>query len=430
MLGVMRYTDDGVGIIQSGENTVECRRIAAALLGSTAMPTLALLGALVPATNTIPYFTSGSAAGLLTLDTDVALAANSDTRIASQKAVKAYVSGAGGPQLSHATGAPGVMAVAGTTGTAPGTGAFTPNAAASRARAWSTVFTGWTGLVRFDDGSDWEYSFCYWNGTTLSRSSTQMFDSSSGSLLSLTSAATATLISDVNQFLDSSFAGPVRGTLPRPNSATPDDIGCGWTNVQSPTAAALATTNYLTTQPRVIFTSSTTANASAGRSPTQNYMLVSSTAGQGGGMKSFKFGFTQLPTGPRLFVGGGGTSLSGADEPSAHVASHVLCAADSTDTNLQFLVNNNSGTGTKTDTGIAWAVNGWYHYAMWNYPGSLEWHQLLVREDTGDIYYRKTSTDVPPTGTGLQTHIRGYLTSATGTAIILALGEVKLKAGR
>ena len=47
--------------------------------------------ALTAAANKIPYFTSSAAAGLLSLDTDGALSANSDTALASQKAVKTYV---------------------------------------------------------------------------------------------------------------------------------------------------------------------------------------------------------------------------------------------------------------------------------------------------------------------------------------------------
>ena len=341
-------------------------------------------------------------------------------------------SGSGGSVgASYATGAPGVIAVAGTTSGTPGTGAFIPSAAVSGFRAWSTVFTGWTGLVRFDDGSAWELSFCYWDGTTLSRSSTQRFDSSSGSPLSLTSAATATLISDIVQFLDSSFAGPVRGTVMRSNSATVDDVGFAWTNVQSPTAAGISNANYLNEQYRVLFTSATTANAGAGRSPSQRFMTVNSTAGRGGGMMSVKWGFTQVPAAHRVFIGGSDIiGLTGATEPSALVGNNVICGKDSTDTNLQFIVNNNSGAGTKTNTGIALAVNGWYHYAMWCYPGSLEWHQLLVREDTGAIYYRKTSTDVPVTGAGLLPNLLSYLTATTGTAVVLNQGEVKLKAGR
>jgi hypothetical protein len=136
--------------------------------------------------------------------------------------------------------------IKGTTSGAPGTGAFTPNAAASTYRAWSTVPI-WVGLVRYEDGTAWELSWSYWNGTTLVRASTPV-DSSTGSTLSLTAAATAAMVVDPSEVMSHLGGVAWRGVFPLPNSTSLQSVGGTFTFGGTAAAAAIAATNYLTLQ--------------------------------------------------------------------------------------------------------------------------------------------------------------------------------------
>lgn len=324
-------------------------------------------------------------------------------------------------------------AIKGTTSGTPGTGAFTPSAASSGFLAWSTVPTGWIGLVRFEDGTDWELQYCYWNGTTLSRSATTQFVSSStGSALTLTSAATAAMVVDGGE-VQPLLSVPLHGYFASIGAASPSSFGMvGASLAGTGSTATLATTNFLTEQSRLTLTSATTANAQAGVSNGGNTVaVVNTSAGRGGGEFVCRFGASGLPTGPRVFIGFTSTTFVGnTGEPSALVAHVAALAKDSTDTNLQILTNSNAGSGTKIDTGIALVANGWYEFSVWIDPGSTTVRYLLVRLDTGAIFYGSTTTDVPANGALLMPQcLMGLNGTNTGTAVVQQFGRMIVRNG-
>lgn len=325
--------------------------------------------------------------------------------------------------------------IKGTTAGAAGTGAYTPSAAATGGIAWSAVPAGWSGLVRYEDGATWELQYSYWSGATLSRNSTagalnQFVNSSTGSALSLTAAATAEMVADANEIAPH-LAVNMRAWLGQVGAAGVTALGgLNVTTTGTGASTTIATTNALTEQPSISITSATTANAQSGVSMTAPICAVNTTAGRGGGEMAFRFGCSQLPTGPRVFMGLTGTTfVANTAEPSALTAHYAVLAKDSTDTNLQFLCNSNAGTGTKIDTGIALAATGVYECSIWFGPGGNTMRMLLIRLDTGAIYYGSTATAVPATGTALFPQIMCGLSSTTGTAIILNFCQAVFRTG-
>lgn len=331
--------------------------------------------------------------------------------------------------------------IKGTTAGTPGTGAYTPNAASTGFSAWSTVPTGWMGLVRFEDGSAWSLEDCYWNGTTLSRSSTQdvlMRDgtvaSSTGSHLTLTSAATAAMVIDADEVQSHLGGVPMRGVFAQSSASA--NVGLGRTAITATGTAAgadLAATNYLTEQTRIQVSSATTANAQAGYAVgvTTPQAVSSTTAGRGGWEFVARHGATTLPTGPRLFCGMVSvTNVGRTLETSTLTASSAAFGLDSTDTNIQCLTNSNAGSATKIDTGIPLVANGWYEMSIWAEPGSTRVFFRLCRLDTGAVFRTSTATDVPATGSLMVPQlIAGLNGTNTGTAYVMQFGSMLWRAG-
>lgn len=329
--------------------------------------------------------------------------------------------------------APFYNAIKGTTAGAAGTGAFTPNAASSGYRAWSTVPTGWMGLVRYDDaGGAWELTYSYWNGTTLSRASTQLYDSSTGSAISLTAAATAAMVVDGIQVMENIGSTSIAMWNSQPGQTSASSLGIGSVPaVGTLGASSFANTNALTRQRRVQIASATTINSQAGIASIVPNAVVSTTAGQGGFEFIARLGASGLPTGPRLMCGMiSSTFATSTQEPSALIAHIAAFGFDSTDTNIQLLTNSNAGACTKVDTGIPFVANGWYEFRIWTDPGSNKVWGLLMRLDTGAIWLGSTTTDVPADGALLFPQILGGLNGTNaGTAFTMQFGSVSIRNG-
>jgi hypothetical protein len=268
--------------------------------------------------------------------------------------------------------------------------------------------------------------------TTLSRASTQVVASSTGSQLTLTSAATAALVIDAAELQPHLGGCRLAGWNAVPNGTAPTLIGTGSAAASGTNAGVnLATTNFLSEQARIQYTSATTASAQAGISSTVAQAVYSTASGRGGFEFTSRFGASGLPTAPRVFVGLTATTYVGSTaEPSALVASFAALTLDSTDTNLQFTTNDNSGGGGKNDTGIPFVVNGWYEVSIWAPPGGGSVSCILVRLDTGAIWYGTTALNLPANGALLAPHILGGLNGTnTGTAFVFQFGSMTVRAG-
>lgn len=311
----------------------------------------------------------------------------------------------------------------------PGTGAFTPTGSVVGARPWTSAPTGWIGLVRYEDGVDAELRYGYWNGTTISRPANGFVWSTTGAGLNLTGASTASLIVDGSEVQP--HLGGVGFSLiaPLPGAATINGVGAVNTNLGTASLEVIAATNFLTEQARLKWTSLTTANAAAGvHMGTSPRIIHSTAAGRGGGEFVCRFGASQLPTGPRLWCGLQTAINSSVADPSSYT-NIAIFGKDTADTNIQLMTNDAAGAATKIDTGIAWAANGWYEASIWFDPGGGRVYALLIRLDTGDIFYRETTTDLPANGSLLIPVCYGSLAATTGTALVIHVGAMMTRTG-
>jgi hypothetical protein len=277
--------------------------------------------------------------------------------------------------------------IRGTTASAPGLGNFTPNAAAAGGRPWSKVGLRWLGLVRFDDGTAWELSYCFWNGTTLARLANGFVDSSTGSAVSLSVAAIASLTMDEFEVAASLGTGVPWGWVSARNGAPAQPTPFGWGQVMSVAgtlSVPFTTDTPLGIQPKTRFTSATTAYALAGP---QNYMPwrfsgVDTFTGVDFGAR---LGIASMPSDCRAVAGLGIGNLANS-QPSATFTSGPSFVKDSTDANWRLRTIDGI-----FDTGVPFVAGGLYDLKLRlkAFPANkMELQALLKRIDVPSVFYK------------------------------------------
>jgi hypothetical protein len=312
----------------------------------------------------------------------------------------------------------------GEVGAAPGSGSGTLTNAAKGIPFLARLRAGQCGLFRWDDGADWELRWGFWNGTAVTRPANGFVASSTGSALSLSAAAFATLIGELGlwQRGRAENAATLQAAF---GSSTPASNGIPLaTIIGTPGTVSWADTGIFTREPQIKQTGLTVASADAGRCAGAAHV-----SRNGGFHFACRFGSSQLPTGPRLAIGltASVNAALGAD-PSA-MTDVAIFGKDQADTNIQFMVNDASGTATKASTGIALGTGTLYEANIWADPAG-NCYGLLVDYSNGALWYGSATGNLPTASTGL-----GYRASLalngtnTGTAAILHLGMIVCRTG-
>lgn len=196
------------------------------------------------------------------------------------------------------------------------------------------------------------------------------------------------------------------------NAATQQLDGLAVTNVAAPTAVAVASTNSYAAMVRHRYTTTATAATGAGVRSASAQWFLSQTPNMGGFFFVCRFGLNTVATSTRGFVGMSSTTaaLAPATNPSA-LLNQIGFGWDTTDTALQFMSNDGTGTSTKVNLGASFPVTtsaATYFYEVQLFApsgaGSLvNWS--AIRLNDGAVSSGATIADLPAIGTLLAAHV-------------------------
>lgn len=211
----------------------------------------------------------------------------------------------------------------------------------------------------------------------------------------------------------------IRYAVHNASAAVPEQIGVTFAAVGfggSSSNGAIASTNLLTSLPRLVLTTGTSANNDHHVSGTPIAWWLGNAAGLGGFRVEFDYGVVTTQTTMRIVCGLGAAALTCTGDPSA-LTNFVAMACDAGDTNMQIMHNDGSGTATKVDLGSSFpkTANVVYRVVLEAAANGSTVDYTVTRLDSAATATGTLSTNLPGSTTFLRPTV-GFGNGSTASA--------------
>ncbi|MES2903284.1 MAG: hypothetical protein V4696_03785 [Pseudomonadota bacterium] len=312
-----------------------------------------------------------------------------------------------------------------------GLGAITPGASVDGGLTFSEAIPSCHYLFRVENSqTEWENFYGWWNGTTISRAASQRVSSSTGAQITVTTASKVMIVIDPDDVMPGLGSGKW-GIWNAPfNSTSVHNHGIAAPTATGTAAAVNCSNTGLQTMSGAVQYTSAASNGAIVSLGTSSQTMRHTTAGRGGFDMRSRWGPLTLPVNSRLMIGAIATQIT-TTEPSASV-NCAMFAKDSTDTNIQFMVNDASGVCTKVDTGFAPAGSADVVYEMSVFcpMGGGYVRPMFFRLDNGDCWVgAPITTNLPASGTVLGPQVGFGSAPAATVSSVMRFNSMYLKNG-
>ena len=182
---------------------------------------------------------------------------------------------------------------------------------------------------------------------------------------------------------------------------------------------------------RGILTSAATANAASELRNSVATVSRGVSPGLGGFFVTIRFGISSLTANQRVFCGLSSTTGAFATTTNPSALTNMIGVGwESTDTTLQIMHNDASGTATKVDLGALFPANepdAIYELTLFAKPNDTEVSWRVVRLDTGDAAVGViTSSDIPIGSLFLTWHLH-VNNGGTAASVVLEVYRVYIE---